>query len=163
MWKRLIGAALVWLCAGTAAWGQDAPPPPERVAIAREVVELSGATDALGTVLDTMAPMMLDSMRARGVSPERANRYMEIVREEFMAEIPRVRDLIALAYANEFDEPQLREMRDFWATPTGQRLRQRMPALMEVMQQAGRLIGLEVAQRATARFQAELERPLDRN
>lgn len=149
-------ACLLWPGAALAQ-----TPPESRMVIAREIVELSGGTDTMLAMMDTMAPAMKADMRGRGVSEELAARFTDLFIEEFRAELPRIVELTAIAYAGAFNETELADMRNFYASPSGQALRQRSPELTRAMTQAGMLIGAEASARVAARIEAENARPRD--
>jgi hypothetical protein len=151
-----LAACLLWPGAARAQ-----TPPEARMAIAREIVELSGGTDTMLAMMDTMAPAMQADMRSRGVPEEFAARFTRLFIEEFRAELPRIVELTAIAYAGAFSEAELADMRDFWGSSSGQALRQRSPELTRAMTQAGMLIGAEASARVAARIEAENARPHD--
>ena len=143
------------------ARAQTPAPSPEQLALAREVVAVSGAEDMMNDMLEAMAPQMADQIVAGGASREFAARFVEIFREEFARDAPRVTELISLAYAGAFTEAQLRDLHAFYLSPTGQALIAKMPALTAAMTQVGVRIGEDVAHRSIARLRAEQQRAPD--
>jgi len=127
----------------------------EQLALAREVVELSDARTAMRDMLDMMAPQMADQIVASGASREYANRFVELFLQEFEAEAPRLLELVSIAYAGELTAEQLRDVRDFYASPSGRALIGSMSAINTAMSRAGMIMGEEMGQRALARMEAE--------
>lgn len=157
MTVRVLGAAVVLamglFCAPAAA--QEPPPSATELAVAREVVQVSGAEAMMTQMMDLMLPMIRNQMTSVGASAETADRFASLVREEFLVDFPRMLDMTALAYAQVFTEAELLELRDFYASPTGSKLVATAPQITEAMSRVGREVGREVGLRALARMQAE--------
>jgi hypothetical protein len=127
----------------------------EHLALAREVVALSDAEGAMGEMLDLMAPEMANQIVASGASREFATRYVELFREEFRADAPRMAEMLSVAYAGAFTLQELRDVRDFYASPSGRSLVAKTGEINQAMSRVGMLLGEEVGQRALARMEAE--------
>src|SRR5512145_2373442 len=105
MLKSLFGAILAWAMMSVGALAQQ-PPLPERLALAREVMMLSGGEAALTGVIEMMRPILLQDLRQRGVSEDMAQRVVSIFIEEFRQEAPEFIELGAIAYANAFTDEE---------------------------------------------------------
>lgn len=127
----------------------------EHLGLAREVVALSGAERAMTDMLDVMAPQMADMIVTSGATREFANRFVELFREEFLIEAPRMMEMISVGYAGVLTVQELRDARDFYASPSGRALVARTSELNATMSRVGETIGQEIAQRALARMEAE--------
>lgn len=156
----LFCAAFALVCSG-AAHAQNPleersqAPSEEALVIAREVVLLTGGESAMQDMVESVRPMMLADLTGRGMSPERAERYLTIFIQEFQSEFPRIIELAAIAYAGAFSIQQLEEIRAFYQTETGQAVVERTPELTMAMMRAGMLIAEEITPRVIERFTDE--------
>ncbi|WP_439572748.1 DUF2059 domain-containing protein [Phreatobacter sp.] len=109
-----------------------AQPPAEQVALARQVVELSGASASFENVI----PAFIE--QAKGLflptNPDLGRQFNEVgdqLKVEFQ---PRVNELIqgiAVAYAQRFTMDELRRIQAFYQSPDGQKLVRTIPSIME--------------------------------
>ncbi|MBY0564267.1 MAG: DUF2059 domain-containing protein [Hyphomonadaceae bacterium] len=141
------------------AQAQSAAATDAEMALAREIIELSNTQRIMDEMMSAMAPQMADQIVATGASREAANRFVELFMEEFASEGPRIAELGGIAYAGAFTERELRDLRDFYASPTGRVFAEKAPELSAAMAQAGAIIGEDAATRALRRFEAELASP----
>lgn len=129
----------------------------ERLSIAREIVELSGATDNMRSMMQTMQPILRDGIRSRGLSEEQAEVFVRYFTEEFQADMPRIIEMAAATYADTFSVEELTELRAFWASPTGRALRRNQPNILAMMTRAGALFGEQAGMRAAQRMAADAQ------
>lgn len=149
---RALIACVAFTVALAGAEARAQAPTEAQLAVAREVVTLSGGEASLQDMMDTMRPMMRTDLMSRGMSGEQADRYVGLFIEEFRQEVPRILELAAVAYANAFTQQQLVEIRAFYQTETGRVLAAKLPELSGAMARAGALIGEEIAPRALERY-----------
>lgn len=152
MLKTLLGAILAWAMMSGGALAQQ-PPSPERLALAREVVMLSGGEAAFTGIMETMRPMMMQDLRQRGMSEDMAQRFVTMFIEEFMRDAPEFIELGAIAYANAFTDEELRGMATFLRTPAGRAMVARQAEIAAAMARAGAVLGEQAAARVAARMQ----------
>jgi len=153
-----LAALLFCVAQGDLARAQTAAHSAEQLALAQEVVELSGAESIMRDMMKLAGPQIAQTLIARGASSETAARFVEIFLEEFDADAHRVLELMALTYAASFSEAELRDLRDFYASSTGRALVARMPEITATMAHVGALVGEDVGRRAAARLTAEQQR-----
>lgn len=158
---RILFAALALMfAAGGAAHAQPAPAyTEEQLAMAREVVAMSGAEAAVDEMLDSMTPLMAEQIVSSGAPRELANRFVEIFREEFRADLPRLLEMISVGYAGALTLEELRDVRDFYASPSGRALVGSMTEINATMVRVGEVMGRELGERALVRLQAEQASP----
>ncbi|MBX3429460.1 MAG: DUF2059 domain-containing protein [Hyphomonadaceae bacterium] len=147
---RLLLAVCLWLGLGVSAMAQERPSE-ERLALAREVMSLSGGEAGFLDMMEQMRPILLQDMRSQGVSEEMANRFTELFVQEFAQEAPRLVELGALAYANKFTDQELQDLAVFLRTPSGQAWVANQNEIAAAMMRAGMLVGQEVAARVIER------------
>jgi uncharacterized protein len=149
---RRFGSAVLILCALAApafAQAPAKPPTPEHVALARAVLDFTGArrsfdgvlvkllSDARNTIVRQRPTLQADletSLLAIGKNLQDADR--ELV------------DQIALVYAKKFSEPELKEIVTFYQSPTGKKMVAELPAVLkesyELMQDYSRKMSVEI-------------------
>ena len=103
-----LACGLVW---AAPAWADDN----SRLATAREVIELSGVSDALNRMMDTLKPLFVAGVQGRGQIPQADAEHLgDLFMEEMHNSMPGMVDAVALAYAHEFTDEQLTAIRDFY-------------------------------------------------
>jgi hypothetical protein len=150
MLKICLSVLCLWIGLGVSAMAQERPPE-DHVALAREVMRLSGGEEAITGMMDAMRPIMLQDMRSSGVSEENAGRIVEMFVQEFALEAPRLAELGAIAYANAFTDQELRDIAAFLRTPAGEAMIEHQTEIASAMMRAGMLVGQEVAVRVIER------------
>lgn len=150
MLRICLSALCLWFGLGASAMAQERPSE-ERLVLAREVVTLSGGESAFRDMMDQMRPMMLQDMRASGMSEQNAIHIVDMFVEEFAIEVPRLMELGALAYANAFTDQELRDLATFLRTPSGQAMIENQAEIAGAMMRAGMLVGQEVGARVVER------------
>lgn len=154
---------LLLLCLLAAAPARaQAPSPPDSVdarvaADIRELIELTGAV-ALGTqfadrMLATLRPMFEQAYPT--VPPE----VMDELLEETHAELAAL-DLAALAvpvYARHLSAEDIRGLLDFYRTPLGRRVVEKLPVIVEESVAVGQAMGEAAGQRVIDRLVRRLE------
>jgi len=151
MLKTFLSVLCVWLGLTAAAFAQDRSSP-ERLALARDVMLLSGGEAAFTGMMDQLRPVMLQDFRSRGVSEQTANHLIDFMMQEFAVEAPRFVELGAIAYADAFTEDELRAIADFLRTPAGRSMIEHQAEIAGAMAQAGMVIGEEIAARMIERM-----------
>jgi hypothetical protein len=107
-------------------------PPAEHVALARQVVELSGASSSFENVI----PAFVEQAKSLFLptNPDLGRQFNE-VGDQLKAEFqPRVNELIqsiAVAYAQRFSVEELRRIQAFYQSADGQKLVRTIPSIME--------------------------------
>ncbi|HEX6103354.1 MAG TPA: DUF2059 domain-containing protein, partial [Alphaproteobacteria bacterium] len=97
---------------------------PERLALAREMVEVSGA-GALSMQMLELVNAQISSL-IRQYNPDRGAAAAEIVdavlMPEFRRRLPEMSEAVARIYAERFTAAELKDVVDFYRTATGQKL-----------------------------------------
>ncbi len=107
-------------------------PPADHVALARQVVELSGASSSFENVI----PAFVEQAKSLFLptNPDLGRQFNE-VGDQLKAEFqPRVNELIqgiAVAYAQRFSMDELRRIQAFYQSAEGQKLVRTIPSIME--------------------------------
>jgi hypothetical protein len=139
---------------GAPAAAQDS----RELELARQVVELSELDRPMIHMIETMGPLVTEPLRADGnFSEEEIARFEEIFIEEFMAQMPAIRELLANTFARRFSESDLEHVIEFLSSPVGRRWVEMQTELMQEVEAEAMSLGEVVGQRTAARFQAYLE------
>jgi hypothetical protein len=127
------------------ASGQEAATDPERIAAAKELMEATGVTKQM----DSMVAVMGDGFR-QGARDAGGGAMADKVSDEFNDHMKRLlsyRDAMleefAVIYAERFTADELKSVTAFYKSPTGQKFIAASPELM----QAGAAIGIKYSQK----------------
>ena len=137
----------------------------ERLAMARKMMQTTGADRIAGQIMRVMMPQITGMLvRARPDKKKEITELMQEVAREMSsrAGMQQLIDHIARIYAEEFTADEMRRILAFYDTPVGRKLISRMPSIIMRSQQAGRAWGQQVARKAIQRIrQKAKERGID--
>lgn len=144
-----VAAALSCLSAGYAADEVS----PARMAIARELIVLSGLSNALSG--ENIAEMVTRQVKrsAPSIGDDAIAELQRIAREEFDAGGAALREDMAKVYAVRFSEAELQEMVDLYKTDTGKHLAAETPALGNESARIAGTINMKIMERFRAYMQ----------
>lgn len=125
------------------------------MALAREIIALSKSVETSDAMMDAIRPVLVSQYRHQGMNERDANRLVEIFFEEMASEHEAIIELSAIAYVDRFTDQQLREVRDFLATPTGRAWSDASIDLTAALAQAGMVFGEQAGMRAVQRLSEE--------
>ena len=135
----------VWvILAGSAVAGPaTAPPSPASIAAptvpssqqlqaVHELFEVMHYDRQMHQVIGAMMPGLLDAemRRYRDLTPEQRQAITDSVMDAMTTYEPRMIDAVTVVYAQTFTLDELHGIRDFYTTPVGQALLERMPGTM---------------------------------
>lgn len=125
----------------------------ERMALARDVMELSGTTGQLQEMFGSLAPLMTAQIQqSSGFSQAESERLGAMMIEEFQRAAPEFIEILARDYAGHFTEAELVEMRAFFASPLGARVRDYQTGVGARVSEEAQRLGIEVAARTLQRY-----------
>jgi hypothetical protein len=150
--------ARVWMAAAllsvglwvSSAHGQET----DRLALAREIVELSGALQTARRMVPEMRTRFIAQIRVQYGEAD-AERIWELFVEEFDAGLPLLIEASAQEYARALTHEELEGVRDFFKTNAGRALAENQFSLALAGQRAGAMIGATAGLRAEQRFREE--------
>lgn len=151
--KHVVAAmAAVGLLAG----GASAQSREDEVAIAVEILEMTGEVNLAMEVIMDMMPLIEGNVRA--AFPDLTTRqYMQIAavyEEEFRASRDDFATVMTDAYVDAFTYEDLVGLRDFYRTDLGQRYTSALGDIQRSSSEAGEMVGMRVDQRAAPRIRA---------
>jgi hypothetical protein len=143
---RALASLLLLALFAPAAFAQAAVPDPQRVAAAKELMEVTGVSKQL----DEMIAVMGQGFRT-GAADAAGQAKAEEAGKEFDAHMKRLMsyrqamlDDFAALYAEKFTLEELRQVTDFYKSPAGAKFVQAVPELI----QAGAQIGIKYSRKA---------------
>jgi len=153
-------AAVLVLTLLMAAPSAAQSPSAEGMAAARELV----TTMRLSDQLKALMPMIMNSMKTAmlaGRSPEFVRDFEAFVPKlmaEFDSRTGEFTDVLATVYAANFTAQELRDMTAFYRTPTGQKMLERLPTVMQQSMQLGQTYGKKIGDEVMQRMIEELRK-----
>jgi uncharacterized protein len=157
--RRIFAAATLSVLLLAAGPVRAQTPPPDVMAAARELVGAMKATDQLKTVL----PLLIHQLKPVIVQnrPAVEKDFDTITPALLAATIARLTEfseLTALIYARNFSASELRDMTMFYRTPTGQKLLEKLPSVMQESMTAGQQFAQVIATDLQQRIVDELRK-----
>lgn len=132
---------------------------PDQLKAASEVIELSGAAASLKDIV----PIFFDEARLTftRTRPEIAkdlDEAIKVVTPEFEKRRDQLMTDIALIYAQRFTAQELAEIKTFYQTPTGKKLVENMPGILQESYQKTQLWSAKMSQDIVSRLRAEMKK-----
>jgi len=150
--RALAVCALV--AASSPAASRDDSPTARQEAVA--LMDLIGIEEMRERVIERMLDGMMQSLREQNVDRQVMSRVRSYVEEEAAAEAGDYRDRMVELYLQYFTTEELRGLREWYATPLGQKMVRLRPTLTQRSIELGMEWGQEVFERALNRVRAEM-------
>lgn len=149
MWKptALLAALLAFtlMAAGPAPAQSPAPPAPEALAAARELIVTMKAAENFKALMPTIMNALKPAIAQNRPQVERDfDALVPVLIEGMNARLAEVIDAIATIYARNFTAAELREITAFYRGPTGQKFVSRQTGIMQESLVAGQKFGQSV-------------------
>jgi hypothetical protein len=131
--------------------------PPERMAVAMKLVQVSG----MARVFDDVLPTIADQSKTEFI---RANPQMQLgiiaivdkVAIEMVKRRPELDRFLARIWASGFSDKEMQHLIDFYSTDTGKKFAVAMPTVLAVQTSAAQEWGKSIAEDLNVRVQQEL-------
>ena len=136
-------------------------PSPESVAIAEQIIEVTGAKGHSLQMVDAMIPTAIDAIKKRAPDvPDAAlNRFRTVFRQEVEKSLPDVLHAEARLYAMHFSAAELNDLLAFYRTALGQKMLVEQPKIFTEMlplaQSWGRAVGARASDAALQSLRQE--------
>jgi hypothetical protein len=129
------------LISGSVAAAQSSPQE-----LGEAVIRESGAEGVLIQSVENMGPVLIQSFRANipDLTEPEGDLIMAYFVEEIRVLMPDFVSEVGAVYAENFTAEELQDILDFYRSPTGQKLNERLP----VLTQAGQAVGERLGERA---------------
>lgn len=141
---RILGTALLSLilaCGGAARADEQS-----RLALAREAVQASHATDTMRRVFPTLLNQMKPLLLKQGGTEKSIDDFYARILTKLDPQLDKLTDLAAQVYAREFSDEDLQSLVAFYQSPAGQHLASKQAEIGQFMAVAGAQWGREMAQ-----------------
>jgi hypothetical protein len=144
---RYLFILLIFLTGGLSmAHADDA----SRLATARQVVEVSRATDNMRRLFPTIIAQIKPALEKQGATREQVDELLGRFSLKLESGLPDFVDLVAQAYAGKFTDEELSALLAFYKSPTGQMFIAKQPEMVQAVsdtgQEWGRRMALQVLQ-----------------
>jgi len=151
-------ALAMTLFAGQAA-AQTSQPSPEALAAARDLVVASHAADRIRTFIPLMVQQLRPAIVQGRADAEKAfDVIVPILLESFNGRLQEFTDLIAGIYARNFTIAELSDITAFYKTPTGQKLLEKLPAVLQESMTSGQQFAQSLAADMQQRIVEEMKK-----
>jgi uncharacterized protein len=134
-------------------------PAPEQIQAAREVIDASGAADSIKDIV----PIFLDEAKRTftRTRPEIAKDLDEVLKAlapEFAQRKEELMTEIATVYAQRFTAQELSEIKGFYTTPTGRKLVENLPVVLQSSYEKTNAWSQKMSQDIVARLRQEMRK-----
>jgi uncharacterized protein len=144
----------------TSQQSSSTPVDPAALAAAHRLMTASHMNDAMNAMVQAMIPQMIQSIgHAQGLSQPQMTMVSRIVREEMVADTPRLIDMMAQLYAVRLSSADLNAAADFYETDAGKHFIASQAQLSADGVAIGRAWGQQLVPRVVARIAAEAGTP----
>jgi len=134
-------------------------PSPDAMAAAHELIVTMRAADFFKTIMPALMQSFKPAIVQNRPQVERDfDAMLPLVLESFNARMNEVIDQIAAVYARTFTADELREAVAFYRGPTGQKIVQKLPALLQESMAVGQRFGQSIGNELRGRMIDELRK-----
>jgi uncharacterized protein len=138
---------------------QAQAPAPEAIAAARELVETMHLNDQYNAIVPGIFKNLKPAIVQGRADVERQyDALSPAIIDAFRQRVSEMSDAAAVVYANNFSIEDLHALNDFYKTPTGQRLLQKLPTISQEMMGAGMKFGQSIGGEVQGRMIEELRK-----
>ena len=138
----------------------SAPVDPAALAAAHRLMTAAHVDAAMTAMVQAMIPQMIQAMgNAQGLTQSQSTLVSTVVREEMIADTPRLIDMMAQLYAMRLSAADLNAAADFYQTDAGKHFIAMQGQLATDGIAIGRAWGQQLGPRIAARIQAETATP----
>jgi hypothetical protein len=144
---RFLGGTVLAAALMSSAMAAEAPSP-EKIALARQLVQASGGADQFKAVLQTMFRSMSTSIDANLPAEQKRLRdaLLDKMQARILAVAPQLLDATAQVYATDLTEKELRDYLAWLQSDTGQSLKGKLPQITGESMQAMAPVIVQVTQ-----------------
>ena len=147
------------LCFSAPAWAQQtAPIDPERLAAAKELLEVTGAAKGFAIGLTAMRePLEQMALQANPGKEREISKVFDLAFERMRERTKEVLDLVLPLYAERFSVDELKEVTAFYQSPTGAKFIAAQPQIVQQSMTIGQTWGRRIGEEVQSDLNAELE------
>jgi uncharacterized protein len=132
---------------------------PEATAAARDLVKAMRADEQMKVILPNLLLSMKSSLSRGNPAIERDyDAVLPVLMDMMNARMRDFTDMQATVYAQNFSPEELKQLADFYRSPIGQKLVDRMPAIAKQSLMAGQAFGQQIGSELQSRLIQELRK-----
>ena len=155
--RLCVAAALFAGTVGTAAQAQQ--PTPAAIAVAKELVEIKGASAMFEPVINGVVETVKNNfLQTNTTLTKDLNEVAAQLRTEFAPRRAEALNDFATLYAQRFSEAELKEVLAFYKTPTGKKFVTEEPLVIDQGLQRAQAWSQKLAEQVLSRFRAEMKK-----
>ena len=156
--SRILAVCLT-VCFFAAEPARSQTPSPDTIAAARELLVTLGGADQIKATMAIVMKSLKPAIVQNRLEVERDfDAMLPLVLESFNTRMNEVIDQIAAVYARTFTADELREAVAFYRGPTGQKIVQKLPALLQESMAVGQRFGQSIGSELRDRMMDELRK-----
>jgi hypothetical protein len=134
-------------------------PAPEAVAAAKEVIQTMHLNDQYNAIIPGIFKNLKPAIvQDRADVEQQYDALVPAMLDAFRQRVSELSDAAAIVYARNFSIDDLHALNDFYKTPAGQRLLQKMPTISQEMMGAGMKFGQSIGGEVQKRMVDELRK-----
>ncbi len=134
-------------------------PAPEAVAAAKEVIQTMHLNDQYNAIIPGIFKNLKPAIvQGRADVEQQYDALVPAMLDAFRQRVSELSDAAAIVYARNFSIDDLHALNDFYKTPAGQRLLQKMPTISQEMMGAGMKFGQSIGGEVQKRMVDELRK-----
>lgn len=159
--RRTASAVFLSIALAVPAMAQDKPAEqtPEHLALARAVIDFTGAVRAF----DSVAPKLLQDartmiLRTNPAVQQDLDSVIASLETEFGDKEKELVDEIAKIYASKFTEPELKDIAAFYQSPPGRKLTETTPDVLRESYQHAQQWGQQLSVEVVTRIREEMKK-----
>jgi hypothetical protein len=140
-------------------WAQQmAPIEPERLAAAKELLQVTGAAKGFeAALIGLREPLQQLALKANPGKEADISQTLDTVFKRMLERKAEALDLIAPLYAERFSVAELNEVIAFYKSPTGAKFTSAQPQILQQSMAIGQVWGRRIGEEIQREFQKELQ------
>ena len=156
---RPAAVAVTLVAFGPAAHVQAAQPSPAALQAAKQLIVVTHATTVFGPLIAGVVEQakLLFLQQNPGLGKD-LNEVAAKIRKELQPRFSQVTDEVALLYAQNFTEQELKDIIAFYKSPTGQKLLQKQPGVIDASMQFAQTWSNKLSDEVIGMIRAEMKK-----
>jgi hypothetical protein len=153
------GAMVVALAAAPGALAQTAQPPAASLSLAKQLVEVTGATALFSPLIaGVVEQSKLLYLQQNPMLQKDLNEIAEKMRADLQKRFPEITDEVARQYATHFTESELKEILAFYQSAAGKKMLQKQPEVVNNSMHFAQEWANKLSTEVTAKMRDELKK-----
>lgn len=156
---RPAAVAVTLIALGPAAHVQAAQPSPAEIQTAKQLIVVTHATTVFGPLIAGVVEQakLLFLQQNPGLGKD-LNEVAANIRKELQPRFNQITDEVALLYAQNFTEQELKDIIKFYKSPTGQKLLQKQPGVIDASMQFAQTWSNKLSDEVIGKIRAQMKK-----